>query len=327
DDAMREIAGQLGEELSRQDGCIARIGEDRLGLYLPWHGNRTEANDLASAVLSICSRPIHADRHLSLGPRVGMSFGSSELDMEMTLRRAETALQDARHNDTQVSGYIANMDEERRERLLLLGDLELALNSDQFWLAFQPQVDIMSGRMLAVEALMRWKHPTRGNIPPATFIPLAENAGLIREITDWMTRQAAWQTRQWKSQGLQTKVSVNISAYDLREKAFASIMEAILWEERVTGKDFVFEVTESALGSNGRVAMETLRQLNELGSHNAIDDFGTGYSSLAYLRELPVQELKIDRAFVMDLATDPRAEAILRTITRLGSDLDMNVVT
>jgi EAL domain-containing protein (putative c-di-GMP-specific phosphodiesterase class I) len=256
-----------------------------------------------------------------------MSFGSRDLDPETTLRRAEMALQDARHNDTQVAGYTVDMDEERRERLLLLGDLELALKSDQFWLAFQPQVDIRSGRMLAVEALIRWKHPTRGNIPPGVFIPLAENAGFIREVTDWMTRQAARQQRQWRNEGRPTKVSVNISAYDLRDKGFASIMEAILWDERVTARDFVFEVTESALVSNGRIAMETLRQLNDLGSHNAIDDFGTGYSSLAYLRDLPVQELKIDRAFVIDLVADPRAEAILRTITRLAADLDMNVVT
>jgi len=159
------------------------------------------------------------------------------------------------------------------------------------------------------------------------FIPLAESAGFMRDITNWVARTAAAQNRAWRNKGLRMPISINISAYDLRDEDFAATMQSILWAEGVKGTDLLFEVTESALVSHGRLAMETLRQLNELGYRIAIDDFGTGYSSLAYLRELPVQELKVDRSFVIDLTKDPKAEAILKTITQMGNDLGLSIVT
>jgi EAL domain-containing protein (putative c-di-GMP-specific phosphodiesterase class I) len=222
--------------------------------------------------------------------------------------------------------YQAGHDAEHRRRVTLVSELRRAIASDALHLAFQPLVLMTTREAMGFEALVRWTHPTLGVIPPAEFVPLAERASTVADLSRWVLRAAISQLGEWRRQGLETELAVNLSATDLCDAELPAQVLALLREHGVDTRQLMLEVTESAIMSEPQQAARAMQQLRTAGVRFAIDDFGTGHSSLAQLHSLPVDELKIDRSFVLNLERSPNNRAIVRSTTELGHILGLRVV-
>jgi EAL domain-containing protein (putative c-di-GMP-specific phosphodiesterase class I) len=246
-------------------------------------------------------------------------------DASGLLQRADIAMYDAKRADLRWQLYDAARDRHARDRLALTGDLRRALGTDQLVLHYQPQADLASGQITGVEALVRWQHPTRGLLGPCQFIPLAEENGLMRPFTLHVLGSALRQARAWRDIGLRLRVAINISAHNLLDRELPNDVRALLDEHDLDPAALQLEITESAVMADPARAADVLSRLRELGVSVALDDFGTGHASLARLRHLAVDELKIDRSFVNDLA-HPGHAAIVRAIVDLAHSLNLRVV-
>ncbi len=248
------------------------------------------------------------------------------LGTETLLRRAEQAMFEAKRLRQPVSVYNPSAEAARALHLSLLSDLHTAIQQDQLRQFLQPKRDLASGRIVGAEALVRWQHPQRGWLPPGDFIPFAERSGRIRQITDWMLARAVRTLAEREAAGLAPLyIAVNISTLDIQDQTLPARLAALLAEYRVDPGQLQLEVTETGLMSSGTDPIAVLHALKSWGVRLAIDDFGTGQSSLAYLQHLPVDELKIDRSFVQDVHTDPRREALLKSIVGVGQGLGLTV--
>jgi len=207
-----------------------------------------------------------------------------------------------------------------------MSDLRTAVETDQLALVYQPKISLGDPSTLHAEVLVRWNNPTRGVVPPADFIPFAEQTGYIRVITQWVVRRAVAQCALWRRQGLAVNLAINLSARDVVDAELPERLHALLEAERASASWFTFEITESAILDDPGHAARNLERLHALGCRLAIDDYGTGYSSLAYLRHLPVQEIKIDKSFVTALARDASDEIIVRSTVELGHNMGLVVV-
>src|ERR1019366_8399867 len=202
--------------------------------------------------------------------------------------------------------FTEDLNVEMVERLTLENGLRLALDRQEFFLVYQPQMDIATGGIVGVEALLRWQHPELGFVPPDRFIRIAENSGLIVPIGEWVLRAACSQARKWQVEGLpEVRIAVNVSAVQFRQEGFRDLIRRVLCDTGLAPQHLELELTESLLLTNADVMFSVLKELNEMGLKLPIDDFGTGYSSLSYLRQFPVSKLKIDRSFIRDIATNP----------------------
>jgi EAL domain-containing protein (putative c-di-GMP-specific phosphodiesterase class I) len=223
--------------------------------------------------------------------------------------------------------YTAEMSSFTDDKLAMENDLRHALELEQFELHFQPKVDIGTGRIRSAEALIRWRHPTRGLVVPNLFIPVAEETGLIVPIGDWVLQQACRQMRIWLDQGMTpVRVAVNLSAKQFRHADLTAVVKAALDDARLEPGYIELELTESAVMHNPEQSAATLQKLSAMGVHISIDDFGTGYSSLSYLRRFPLDKLKIDRSFIRDLMSNPDDGSIVRAIISLAHSLRLRVV-
>ena len=250
-----------------------------------------------------------------------------ETDPRDVLRTAYSAAQDARSSDNAVSLYAPAEDGVHLRKFTLLNDFGAALDGpDQLRLVFQPRIDLASGECIGAEALLRWKHPSLGEVSPGEFIPIIEQTSLARPTTAWVLDAAMRQRRMWQTEGLDLQLSINVSAANLEESDFAERVQLYLLKHRLRPEAVELEVTESAVMENGGRAMAQLRELKSAGVALAIDDFGTGYSSLAYLQRLPTRVVKIDQSFVRNLAEDEREQALVRSMVTLSHDLGYRVV-
>jgi EAL domain-containing protein (putative c-di-GMP-specific phosphodiesterase class I) len=212
------------------------------------------------------------------------------------------------------------------ERLRIEAMLRRSIDKGEIFLHYQPQVEIDSGRLIGVEALVRWQNPELGLVPPVRFIPLAEDIGFISQLGKWVLVEACRQMMRWQEDGLVVpKLAVNLSARQFERGSIAGMVEAVLRETGLEPQRLQLEVTESVIMNTGDT-LECINDLQEIGVGLAIDDFGTGYSSLAYLKQLPVQTLKIDRSFIKDISTDANDEAITVAIIQLGKSLNLSVI-
>jgi len=213
------------------------------------------------------------------------------------------------------------------ERLTLENSLRLALVRKELFLVYQPQIEIATGRITGLEALLRWQHPELGLVPPDKFIRIAENSGLIIPIGEWVLRTACAQARRWQDEGLPAlPVAVNVSAVQFRQEDFCELIRSVLREVRLAPQYLELELTESLLLSSADVTLSVLQELKAMGLTLAIDDFGTGYSSLSYLKQFPVGKLKIDRSFVRDVAVSPDDAAITTAIISMAKSLNLKVI-
>lgn len=244
-----------------------------------------------------------------------------------TMRRASIALADARDKNLVARRYENGREENYIRRLSIVADLKSAVEHDQLILHFQPKINMKTGATTSVEALVRWIHPTHGFLPPDEFIGLAEQSGNIGMLTQWVLNSVISQLRQWQDMGITLKSAVNLSALDLQDESLFSRIEALLMKHNIPASQLIIEVTESAMLRDTHQALNTLRRMQERGLTISIDDFGTGYSSLAKLKDLPIDELKIDRAFVTDIEPDTAKAKIIKAIIDLGHSIGLTVIS
>ncbi|MGB6053869.1 MAG: EAL domain-containing protein [Burkholderiaceae bacterium] len=327
DALLRQVAQRLTALKMRNSDQIARLGGDEFALLLP-DSQLDEVQTVAARILESLEEPLSLeDQTIDLGASIGIAgFPEHGHDAESLLSRAEVAMYAAKHSGNEAVVYEAAIDKTSQDSLSLLGELRRALDHGEFRLHVQPKAVLKSGKVVGVEALVRWLHPKRGMIQPDHFIPFAEKTGFIRLLTRWVLEQAAAQASQWQARGLQLKISVNLSTRDLLDQDLPAKFVDILTRHQVPSSSFCLEITESAIMDDPVRAQQTLERLYAMGVELSIDDFGTGYSSLSYLKRLPVHELKIDKSFVMSMEHDVDDATIVRSTVDLGHNMGLRVV-
>jgi EAL domain-containing protein (putative c-di-GMP-specific phosphodiesterase class I) len=252
-------------------------------------------------------------------------FPDHGIEAEALLEHAELAMFAAKRSQTRYRTYGAELDTHSQIRVALAADLRRALVANELVLYYQPQVDLVSGAVVGAEALLRWNDPHRGLVPPMHFIPLAEQSGLILEITPWVVKDALRQVQVWREGNLDLRVSVNVAMRNLHDPQFVENIEALVESSGVPARALTLEITEGTMMLEAERVLEVLHRFRKIGIGIAIDNFGTGYSSLSYLSRLPVDEIKIDKSFVMALA-ERGNRAIVESIIELGRAFDLRVV-
>jgi diguanylate cyclase (GGDEF)-like protein len=326
DELLREMARRLTARARAHD-LLVRLGGDEFALLITL-APEADSREIAAAILDRITEPFVIDGARLL---VAASAGIAERDNDSLgivdlLRRADVAMYAAKDAHSRVDRYDPQLDEVNRVRLATMQDLDAALNDHQFVLHYQPKVDIASSTIFGAEALVRWEHPTRGLLYPDAFLPVVEQSGLMHAVTRLVLQEAVRQLAIWKEDGLDIVVAVNLSASDLLDDSLADRIESLLHEHSLPGSALKLEITESVLMLDPERARSVLEGLRALGVRIALDDYGTGYCALAYLRDLPVDELKLDRSFVARVTTDPRSAAIVRSTIELAHALGLVVV-
>jgi diguanylate cyclase (GGDEF)-like protein/PAS domain S-box-containing protein len=328
DAALRHVATCL-RRATRDSDTLARWGGDEFVLVLP-NTNGEGAAATADKLARVLAEPYVVDGHATtLGACVGISLYPRDGTIgELLLRNAGAAMHVAkREGRNQRSFFRAEVNAAAREQLRLEGELRNALGKRELHVVFQPQVSLLDGRPTGVEALLRWRHPKLGDVPPSTFIPIAESIGIIGDIGLWVLRETCLAARSWRNAGLPSiRAGVNLSAIELRDSGFVSRVEQVLNETGFVAELLEFEVTEGLLVERTEHTLAQFRALQSLGVGLAIDDFGTGYSNLAYLQQLPVTKIKIDKTFVHHLEAGAKARAIVKAIAAVSRELDLSVV-
>jgi diguanylate cyclase (GGDEF)-like protein len=329
DTVLCEVAARLRSTL-RAHETVARLGADEFAILLP--ANQIASELVAERLLHALSAPVTvAGQEIGIAASIGVATYPDHGDSpETLLRRADVALLSARRAQTGFAIATPGDDTPSSERFLLIGGLRQALagipEGGFLELHYQPKVNCQTGLPLGAEALVRWHHPTLGLVSPARFIPLAEQTGLIRGLSRWALETAIKQCQEWLANGWQLSVAVNLSAYDVQDAALPELIGTLLERYAVPAERLTVEMTESMLVQDPDQAMAVLARLHDLGVRASLDDFGTGYSSLAYLKRLPIDELKIDQSFVRDLVQDSRDQAIVASTIGLGHSLGMVIV-
>ncbi|GAA3253896.1 hypothetical protein GCM10010532_102630 [Dactylosporangium siamense] len=327
DELLRQVAARAAAAVRAGD-TVARLAGDEFAVLLPGT-DAGAATDLAQRLQQELHRSFDlGDVIVDVEASVGVAHAPTDAGTaEALLRCADVAMYAAKDTKNGVVAYLPTLQTEASSRLVLLGDLRRALDAtDQLSLHYQPKVRLGSGELCGVEALMRWRHPARGPIAPGEFIPVAENTGLINRLTRYVLHQALSQVRAWLDAGLEIPVAVNLSPRCLLDASLVDQVAVMLAEHEVPATLLRLEVTESAVMANPALATSTLHELHALGIQLSIDDYGTGYSSMVYLKQLPVDELKVDRAFVMHMDTDRDDAMLVRGAIELGHNLGMTVV-
>jgi EAL domain-containing protein (putative c-di-GMP-specific phosphodiesterase class I) len=285
---------------------------------------------VARRILDKLRKPVRLEGHdVSIGASIGISlFPNDGEDVESLLRSADTAMYHAKElGRGRFQFYAESMNTLALQRLSMENNLRKALDRSEFELYYQPQVDLATGRIVAIEALIRWNQPDLGLIMPSDFIPLAEETGLIVPIGDWVLRTACRQAKQWEVAGLgPLRMAVNVSGQQFWQKNFIPGLESALRAAQLQPSALEIEITESVLMRDGDETIATLEKLKAMGVRIALDDFGTGYSSLAYLRRFPVNVLKVDRSFIMGIAESPDDAAMAGAIVTMAASLKLDVV-
>ena len=322
-DALLKSISERARECLREDDTVARLGGDEFGIVLTATDAFEHATHVASRLLTAVSRPTEFNGHQVVsGISIGIATASGDgAGAEALVKNADLALKRAKTDGRGTFRFFeAEMDARALARSALEVDLRQALSKDQFVLHYQPQVDIETHEILGFEALVRWQHPDLGLVAPSEFIPLAEETGVIMRLGEWVLRQACLDAKRWPDS---VKVSVNVSAAQFRNPGLAQLVAEVLAQAALSPERLELEITESLLLRDIDGNLETLQKLKALGIRVAMDDFGTGYSSLGNLRSFPFDKIKIDRAFIGDLESNPDSLAIVKAVLGLGRSLGM----
>ncbi len=329
DQLLLEIAERIRTHVRAED-TVARIGGDEFVVLITSVKNQQQVELIAQKILARLEEPIElGDRRLTLSASMGISlFPQDSENEEELIRHADSAMYHAKEEGfSEYRFYDRAMSARAEQRLAMQAAMREALETGQFSLLFQPQVDLNDGRLVGVEALLRWNPPDRDPVPPDEFIPFAENSGFIEPLGEWVLRQACLQAASWCHQGLlEGRMAVNVSSVQVHRGRLLEAVQRALRESGLEPRCLELEITESTLMPHGGRGLSVLEELRRMGVRIAVDDFGTGYSSLSYLQRLPIDTLKIDRAFVQRLPRDTRNAAIARAIIALGQGLGLEVV-
>jgi diguanylate cyclase (GGDEF)-like protein len=327
-DLVLEQVGQRLKAMSRGKDVVARVGGDEFLLLLTNVTSQEAIAHVADRLIQGLSHPYAAEgREVMISCSVGIAMYPDACSHAKLIARADAAMYASkRSGGSKYCFYSSAMDADAEAQFELLRDLRKAVVAKEFELLYQPKIDARSGKVTAVEALLRWKHPTRGLLLPSTFIPIAERFGLIGQIGNWVIEDACRQSRQWREKGVRMRVAINLSAHQMRQDDIVERITGALHAHKIHPSLLTCEITESAAMEDTKTTQATFRRLGELGTHLSIDDFGTGYSSLSYLRKLPAEELKIDRSFIMDLEHSADARAVVDAVIKLAHALGLKVV-
>jgi len=327
-DRVLQQAGQRLQAFASAGDAVARVGADEFLLLITDGAEREAVAQLAGRVIEALSRPYKVDhREISMSCSVGIALYPDKCPHNKLIARADAAMYAAKKaGGARSCFYSPEMDADAQNTFDVLSELRQALANDELELHFQPKIDVRSGKVTAAEALLRWRHPTRGIVMPDSFLPLAERSGLIGPLGNWVIEAACKQARAWRDKGLRMRVAINLSAHQMRQDDIVDRIALALQRYRIHPALLTCEITETAAMEDTLATQETFRRLGELGTHLSIDDFGTGYSSLSYLRQLPAEELKIDASFVKDVDTSADARAIVNAVVKLAHALGLKVV-
>jgi diguanylate cyclase (GGDEF)-like protein/PAS domain S-box-containing protein len=329
DIVLKEVAERL-KKWAREQDTVARVGGDEFLVVLTAIKDISDAAVAAERLMDAITAEFVVQGHfLGISCSIGISiFAEHGRDGETLIKNADAAMYCAKESGrNNFRFFTKDMNAQAVERLTLENSLRLALGRGELFLVYQPQMEIATGRITGLEALLRWQHPELGLVPPDNFIRIAENSGLIMPIGEWVLRTACSQARKWQDEGLlAVPVAVNVSAVQFRQAGFCELIRRVLHETGLAPQYLELELTESLLLSNADVMFSVLQELKAMGLKLAIDDFGTGYSSLSYLKQFPVGKLKIDRSFIRDIAVNPDDAAITTAITSLAKSLNLKVI-
>src|SRR5260370_4984557 len=304
---------------------LARVGGDESNLIVTDSEQPAAAAGVAASLLCAVAGAFEIDgAKIKVGLSIGVAVGPADGEEAGTLlANAEAALERAKHEGRGAARFFeADMDKRLRERRALEHELKSAIELRQLQLHYQPQTDV-AGRLLGFEALARWPHPTRGNVPPGVFIAIAEGSGAILDLGAWILREACREAASWPG-GL--SIAVNLSPIQFRQSDLFALIRDVLAETGLAGERLELEITEGVLIDDPAMALDVLQRIKGLGVRIAMDDFGTGYSSLAYLQSFPFDTIKIDRSFIANLDTSPNSAAIIRAVLGLSRGLNIPVI-
>jgi diguanylate cyclase (GGDEF)-like protein len=324
---LGRVAERLSQQMVRGGDLVARLGGDEFAVLLR-HGDAALAESVAARIGAAFDAPLTLEEHtVDMGAGIGIAcWPQHATDADVLLSRAEVAMYAAKRRTNGPLMYDASFDAASAQTLSLLTELRQAVERGELRLYLQPKLMLDNGRISGAEALVRWQHPQRGLVPPMEFIPFAEQTGFIRVLTMWVFEEAARHWLALQAEGLPLTLSINLSTRDLLDPDLPAKFDALLVKHRVPAEAFCLEITESAIMDDPARALATLNRLSLLGFRLSIDDFGTGYSSLAYLKRLPVDELKIDKSFVMSMEKDLDDAKIVRSTIDLAHNLGLTVV-
>ena len=329
DELLRLVGPRIAGALRSSD-TIARLGGDEFAVLLPTAPDPEAGAEVGQKILQALERPFRVGgAELELGASLGIAcFPEHGEDVDTLIQRADVAMYVAKGTRSGHELYDAGgtHDEQRPDPLAVVGDLRRGIREGELGVVYQPKIDLQTGALRGVEALVRWRHPVRGLVLPASFVGHAEHTGLIRPLTMRVLDEALGQAGDWRRAGLDLRVAVNLSVRSLLDRSLASDVEALLRKWDVPPGVLELELTESTIMADPQRALEILEELHGLGVGLSIDDFGTGYSSLGKLKQLPVDEIKIDRSFVVGMARDRSDATIVRSTIDLGRNLGLRVV-
>jgi len=322
------VLQQTGERLFnifRKTDTVARLGGDEFSILLP-ETNLEQAKTLTHKVLEDFKRPILVEGHTL---NVDISIGLAEYpthgdDVNILMQRADVAMYIAKQNKLGYSIYDPNKDTQSIGRLALMSELRDAIENKRLELYFQPKVNVKENKIIGAEALLRWNHPQRGFIKPSEFIPLAEQTGLIKPLTQWVLEQAIQQCVEWKNKNL--SIAVNISVHNLHDSKLLQQIQEMMLKHKLSPECLILEISEGDIMSEPLRARKILDEISKTGINLSIDDFGTGYSSLSYLKKLPVNEIKVDRSFVTEMTEDNDDDIIVLATIALAHNLGLEIV-
>ena len=328
DKLLQEVASRLLRCLG-EGGFVSRLGGDEFAILLEDVRNEERAVKVAGLIYESISKPFHLQTHdFFLTVSIGITFCPADgQNPETLLKNSDIAMFRAKQrggNSYEI--FTPAMDREVTRRLTLESQLRRAIERDELMVYYQPKLDLVSGGIVSMEALVRWQKPNEGIVSPAEFIPLAEKTGLILPLGKWVLQTAALQTKKWWDAGYRLRVAVNLSPRQFQEENLLEMIHAVLAETGLPPAGLEFEITESVLMENEEMSLDLMAKMNAMGLHLALDDFGTGYSSLRYLKQFPIHTLKIDKSFVDNVPGDDENVAITSAIISMARSLKMQVV-
>ncbi|GAO35240.1 hypothetical protein SCT_0624 [Sulfuricella sp. T08] len=328
DKLLKAVAERIGH-MVRDIDIIGRLSSDEFTIVLSDVGNRQNAEQVAKKILDAMNQPFEMEgQEVFITPSIGIAlYPQDAVSQEDLIRNADAAMAHIKAQGGNGFHFYSSDMAATPQRLALETSLRRALERNEFVLRYQPQVSLRSGRIIGMEALLRWQHPERGLVSPGEFIPLLEETGMIVAVGDWVLRTACAQNSAWMAAGLPPlRMAVNLSARQFRQRDLIESVNQALQNTGLAPEHLELEITESIMIQDLQTTITTLNQLHALGIQISIDDFGTGYSSLSYLKRLPISKIKIDQSFIRDICTDPDDEAIANAVISLGHNLKMQVI-